>query len=142
MAYTYEDAERELIDTYKCIPQNRPALMIEELFYIEKTAYRESFVHQLDARVKIIGMFAVIIAMVAIPYSPSVLTIGIIFLGFLAVLWMLAGLPWQVYAKRLIMVLPFGFFLIFFQIFFTKRYSGLPCNRNPAFQHPYLCGIC
>jgi len=24
MAYTYEDAERELINTYKCIPQNRP----------------------------------------------------------------------------------------------------------------------
>src|SRR5512136_675082 len=96
--------------------------MMEELFYIEKSAYRDSFVHQLDARVKIIGMFAVIIAMVAIPYSPSVLTIGIIFLGFLAVLWMLAGLPWQVYAKRLIMVLPFGFFLIFFQIFFTNRY--------------------
>jgi cobalt/nickel transport system permease protein len=96
--------------------------MMEELFYIEKSAYRDSFIHQLDARVKIIGMFAVIIAMVAIPYSPSVFTIGIIFLGFLALLWMLAGLPWQVYAKRLIMVLPFGFFLIFFQIFFTNRY--------------------
>ncbi|MDD1688241.1 MAG: cobalt transporter, partial [Methanoregula sp.] len=80
--------------------------MMEELFYIEKSAYHDSFVHQLDARVKIIGMFAVIIAMVAIPYSPSVLTIGIIFLGFRAVLWMLAGLPWRVYAKRLIMVLP------------------------------------
>jgi cobalt/nickel transport system permease protein len=96
--------------------------MMEELFYIEKTAYRNSFVHQLDARVKILGMFAVIIALVAVPYSSSVLTIGILFLVFLAVLWALAGLPWQVYAKRLIMVLPFGFFLIFFQIFFTNRY--------------------
>jgi cobalt/nickel transport system permease protein len=96
--------------------------MMEELFYIEKTAYRNSFVHQLDARVKILGMFSVIIAMVAVPYSPSVLTIGILFLVFLAVLWALAGLPWQVYAKRLIMILPFGFFLIFFQIFFTNRY--------------------
>jgi len=96
--------------------------MIEELFYIEKSAYQDSFVHQLDARVKIIGMFAVIIAMVAIPYSPSVLTIGILFFAFLAALWALAGLPWQVYAKRLLMVLPFGFFIIFFQIFFTNRY--------------------
>jgi cobalt/nickel transport system permease protein len=96
--------------------------MIEELFYIEKSAYRDSFVHQLDARVKIIGMFAVIIAMVAIPYSPSVLTIGILFLAFLAALWTLTGLPWLVYAKRLLMVLPFGLFIIFFQIFFTNRY--------------------
>ena len=53
--------------------------MIEELFYIEKAAYRDSFVHQLDARVKIVGMFAVIIAMVAIPYSPAVFTVGVIF---------------------------------------------------------------
>ena len=47
--------------------------MMEELFYIEKSAYRDSLIHTLDARVKIIGMFAVIIAMVAIPYSPAVL---------------------------------------------------------------------
>jgi cobalt/nickel transport system permease protein len=96
--------------------------MIEELFYIEKTAYRESFFHLLDARVKIIGLFAVIIAMVAIPYSPAVLPIGILFFAFLVALWALAGLPWLVYAKRLLMVLPFGFFIIFFQIFFTNRY--------------------
>ena len=96
--------------------------MMEELFYIEKSSYRDSIVHQLDARVKIIGLFAIIIAMVAIPYSRTVLTTGILFFAFLAALWALAGLPWLVYAKRLMMVLPFGFFLIFFQIFFTNRY--------------------
>jgi cobalt/nickel transport system permease protein len=96
--------------------------MIEELFYIEKAAYRDSFIHQLDARVKIIGMFAVIIAMVAIPYSTLVLSIGVIFLAFLTVLWALAGLPWLIYVTRLLMVLPFGFFIIIFQIFFTNRY--------------------
>jgi cobalt/nickel transport system permease protein len=96
--------------------------MIEELFYIEKAAYRESFVHQLDARVKIVGMFAVIIAMVAIPYSPAVFSIGVLFFAFLTALWILAGLPWLVYAKRLCMVLPFGLFIILFQIFFTNRY--------------------
>jgi cobalt/nickel transport system permease protein len=99
--------------------------MMEELFYIEKSSYRDSIVHQLDARVKIIGLFAIIIAMVAIPYSRTVLTTGIIFFAFLAALWALAGLPWLVYAKRLIMVLPFGFFLIFFQIFFTNRYYAV-----------------
>lgn len=96
--------------------------MIEELFYIEKAAYRESWVHQLDARVKIVGMFAVIIAMVAIPYSPLVFTAGLLFFAFLAALWVLAGLPWLIYGKRLLMVLPFGFFIIVFQIFFTNRY--------------------
>jgi cobalt/nickel transport system permease protein len=96
--------------------------MIEELFYIEKAAYRESFIHKLDARVKILGMFAIIISMVAIPYSTLVLSIGVIFFTFLTILWALAGLPWTIYGKRLLMVLPFGFFIIVFQIFFTNRY--------------------
>ena len=96
--------------------------MIEELFYIEKSAYRDSFIHQLDARVKILGMFAVIIAMVAVPYSPLVLTVGIIFFIYLLTLWALCSLPWLIYAKRLLMVLPFGLFIILFQIFFTNRY--------------------
>jgi cobalt/nickel transport system permease protein len=96
--------------------------MIEELFYIEKSAYRDSFIHNLDARVKILGMFSIIIAMVAVPYSPLVFTVGIFFLAFIAALWALAGLPWIFYIKRLIMVLPFGLFIIIFQIFFTNRY--------------------
>ena len=96
--------------------------MIEELFYIEKSAYRDSFIHNLDARVKILGMFAIIIAMVAVPYSPLVFTVGILFLAFILGLWALAGLPWVFYLKRLIMVLPFGLFIIIFQIFFTNRY--------------------
>jgi cobalt/nickel transport system permease protein len=96
--------------------------MIEELFYIEKSAYRDSVIHQLDARVKILGMFAIIIAMVAIPFSPLVFTIGIVFFIFIAVLWTLSCLPWLIYIKRLCMVLPFGLFIIFFQIFFTNRY--------------------
>jgi cobalt/nickel transport system permease protein len=96
--------------------------MIEELFYIEKSAYRDSFVHQLDARVKILGMFAIIIAMVAVPYSHLVVTVGIVFFAFILMLWVLTNLPWIIYAKRLCMVLPFGLFIIIFQIFFTNRY--------------------
>ncbi len=96
--------------------------MIEELFYIEKSAYRDSYIHNLDSRVKIAGMFAMIIAMVAVPYSPLVFTVGTAFLAFLAVLWALSALPWLVYAKRLCMVLPFGLFIIVFQVFFTNRY--------------------
>jgi cobalt/nickel transport system permease protein len=63
--------------------------------------------------------------MVAIPYSTMVLSTGILFLAFLAALWALSCLPWRVYTKRLIMVLPFGFFIIFFQIFFTNRYYAV-----------------
>ena len=96
--------------------------MIEELFYIEKAAYRNSFIHQIDARVKIVGLFAVIIAMVAIPYSPTVFSVGVIFFAFLTALWAFAGLQWQIYVKRLCMVLPFGLFIILFQIFFTNRF--------------------
>jgi cobalt/nickel transport system permease protein len=99
--------------------------MIEELFYIEKSAYRDSLIHNLDARVKILGMFAIIIAMVAVPYSPLVFTVGIVFLAFLLVLWEFSGLPWFFYLKRICMVLPFGLFIIVFQIFFTNRYYSV-----------------
>jgi cobalt/nickel transport system permease protein len=96
--------------------------MIEELFYIEKTAYKNSVIHRLDARVKIVSMLALIIAMVAFPYTPAVFTVGLIFFAFYAILWTLSMLPVPVYAKRLLMVLPFGLFIILFQIFFTNRY--------------------
>ena len=46
--------------------------MIEDLFFLEKQAYRDSFLHRLDTRVKILVSFAVIIAIVAVPYSPVV----------------------------------------------------------------------
>jgi len=96
--------------------------MIEELFYIEKAGYRESVIHRLDARVKILGMFALIIAMVAVPYSPLVFSIGLLFFAFIMALWIVARLPVAIYAKRLLMVLPFGLFIILFQIFFVNRY--------------------
>jgi cobalt/nickel transport system permease protein len=96
--------------------------MIEEIFYIEKSAYRDSFIHRLDARVKIIAAFALIIAMVAVPYSSVVFVVGGCFFLFFAILWALSRLPVLVYAKRLLLILPFGICIIFFQIFFTNRY--------------------
>ncbi len=99
--------------------------MIEELFYIEKSAYRSSFIHTLDARVKIILAFGIIVAMVALPYSPVIFPVGGAFFAFFAFLWGLSSLPVATYAKRLAMVLPFGITIIFFQIFFTNRYYPL-----------------
>jgi cobalt/nickel transport system permease protein len=96
--------------------------MIEELFYIEKSAYRTSLIHQLDARVKLVVSLALIIAMVAVPYTPVVFLVGSIFFIFLMILWSLSALPWRMYLKRLAMVLPFGMFIILFQIFFTNRF--------------------
>jgi cobalt/nickel transport system permease protein len=96
--------------------------MIEDLFLIEKHTYRDSFMHRLDARVKIIIAFAAIVAIVSIPYSTAIYTVGAVFFLFFMVLWALSRLSPVVYAWRLILVLPFGLFIIIFQIFFENRY--------------------
>lgn len=96
--------------------------MIEELFFIEKQAYRKSPVHDIDARAKIILCFAAVVAMVAVPYSPVVFPIGLVFFLLFAILWALSRLSPLVYGKRVLMVVPFGFFLIFVQIFVQNPY--------------------
>jgi cobalt/nickel transport system permease protein len=96
--------------------------MIEDLFFLEKQTYKESPVHSLDARVKIIIAFAAIIAIVAIPYSTVIYTVGAIFFAFFALMWAVSGLSPLVYLKRLLVILPFGIFLIVFQIFFKNPY--------------------
>jgi cobalt/nickel transport system permease protein len=96
--------------------------MIEELFFIEKQAYHDSFLHRLDARVKIILAFSVIIAMVAVPYSTIVYTVGVIFFVFFVVLWAISGISPVVYAKRLLTIVPIWGIIIIFQIFFKNRY--------------------
>jgi cobalt/nickel transport system permease protein len=96
--------------------------MIEDLYYIEKSAYRDSVIHRMDARVKLLITLAVIIAIVAVPYSPKVLSLGAIFLSFFAVLWICSRLSPVVYLRRLALILPFGAFLILFQIFLKNPY--------------------
>ena len=96
--------------------------MIEDLFFLEKQAYQKSPVHSLDARVKIIIAFAAIIAIVAVPYSTVIYTVGAVFFLFVALLWAASGLSPLVYFKRLAIILPFGLFLVIFQIFFKNPY--------------------
>jgi cobalt/nickel transport system permease protein len=96
--------------------------MIEELFFIEKQAYHDSFVHRLDARVKIVLAFAVIIAIVAVPYSTIVYPVGALFFLFFSLLWALSGVSPVVYAKRLITIVPIWGIIIVFQIFFKNKY--------------------
>lgn len=96
--------------------------MIEELFDLEQMTYRKSYLHSLDARVKIIVFCATIVAMVGVPYSPVVYTVASIFFLFFVFFWILSSLPVIIYVKRLFLAIPFGIMICGFQIFFTNRY--------------------
>ncbi|MDH7593571.1 MAG: cobalt ECF transporter T component CbiQ [Methanomicrobiales archaeon] len=96
--------------------------MIEDLFLIEKESYRKSPIHVLDPRVKIVVTLAVILVIVSIPYSALSFPVSISFFLLFAILWGISGLSPLHYVKRLFAVLPFGIFLIFFQIFFKNRF--------------------
>lgn len=96
--------------------------MIEELFDIERYAYRDSIFHRLDSRVKIIVVFAAIIAMVSVPYSPMVLTVGVIFFIFFIMLWLLTCLSPKVYLARALLIIPMWGVVILFQIFIKNPY--------------------
>jgi len=96
--------------------------MIEHLATIEQDAHRDSPVHRLDARVKIVIAFAAIIAMVAVPYSTLVTPIFFSYLLIFAVWWGLSCLPLQTLLWRYLLTLPFGLFIIIFQIFFENPY--------------------
>jgi cobalt/nickel transport system permease protein len=96
--------------------------MIEELFQIERDAYKDSVVHRLDARVKIAIAFAAIIALVAVPYSTMIYTVGVIFFAFFLVLWGCTRLSPVVYIKRLMTIVPIWGMIIFFQIFLKNKY--------------------
>jgi len=96
--------------------------MIEELFQIERDAYKNSVIHRLDARVKIAVTFAAIIALVAVPYSTMIYTVGAIFFAFFFLLWCCSRLPFGAYVKRLVSILPLWGIIIFFQIFLKNKY--------------------
>jgi cobalt/nickel transport system permease protein len=78
--------------------------------------------HKLDARVKIILAFAVIIAIVAVPYSIMVYTVGAIFFLFFLILWAFSKVPLGVYGKRLGAIVPIWGIIIIFQIFLKNKY--------------------
>jgi cobalt/nickel transport system permease protein len=111
--------------------------MIEELFSIEKDAYKDSMIHRLDARVKIVLCFAAIIALVAVPYSPMVFPVGVIFFCFVAALWFCTRLPVSTFAKRILAIAPLWGIIIVFQIFLKNRYYT---EYHVLYQFPL--GIC
>jgi cobalt/nickel transport system permease protein len=96
--------------------------MIEDLFFLERQAYRDSILHRLDARVKILVTFAIIIAIVAVPYSPVVYIAAAILFLFFAALWAVSRISPLVYLKRLLAIVPLWGVIILFQIFIKNRY--------------------
>jgi cobalt/nickel transport system permease protein len=98
--------------------------MIDDLFAIERDARRMSLVHGLDPRAKLLVCFGAIVAVVAFPYSEEVYLLALPFLLFFGILWIYSGLSMKTYAHRVLLTLPFGFFIIFFQIFFENTRYG------------------
>ena len=96
--------------------------MIEELFQIERDAYKDSVIHRLDARVKIAIAFAAIIALVAVPYSTMIYTVGAIFFAFFFVLWCCTRLSPLHLCKTSALDVPLWGIIIFFQIFLKNKY--------------------
>ncbi|MFA5236669.1 MAG: energy-coupling factor transporter transmembrane component T [Methanoregula sp.] len=96
--------------------------MIEELFQIERDAYKNSIIHRIDARVKIAICFAAIIALVAVPYSTMIYTVGALFFLFFFILWCCTRLPFVGYLKRVWAIVPLWGVIIFFQIFLKNKY--------------------
>ncbi|MDD2473899.1 MAG: cobalt ECF transporter T component CbiQ [Methanoculleus sp.] len=96
--------------------------MIDDLYSIEKSAYGKSVVHRLDARIKLLIALAAIVAVVALPYSTKVYKLGAVLFALFIVLWAASRLPPTVYLRRLLFILPFGIFLIVFQVFVKNPY--------------------
>lgn len=94
--------------------------MIEELGSIEWDASRHSCIHDLDARVKLVLAFLMILLVVAYPVTPAFIYVSIPFGLIIALIWKLTRLTIYTYLTRILMTLPFGFFIIFFQIFFKN----------------------
>lgn len=94
--------------------------MIDDIFDIEKYAYKKSVIHQLDERVKLLICVSAIIAVVAFPYSRAIFVLGGVLFALFLLFWLFSGLTADVYLKRLLLILPFGIFLILFQIFFKN----------------------
>ncbi|PKL64839.1 MAG: cobalt transporter [Methanomicrobiales archaeon HGW-Methanomicrobiales-3] len=96
--------------------------MIEELFQIERDAYKDSIIHRIDARVKIAIAFAAIIALVAVPYSTMIYTVGVIFFFFFCILWTCTRLSFGTFLRRVLAIVPLWGVIIFFQIFLKNKY--------------------
>ncbi len=96
--------------------------MIDDLYSIEESAYRDSVIHRLDARVKLLVALVGIVAVVAMPYSTRIYELGAVLFALSLVLWVFSRLSPAIYLRRLALILPFGIFIIGFQVFVKNPY--------------------
>jgi cobalt/nickel transport system permease protein len=99
--------------------------LIDELFDIEREAYRKSPVHSLDARVKLILCLFGLLVTILLPYGKvEPVAFTIIYLLFWG-LYLLSGSSIRYYLIRLILIMPFGLFFILLQPFISNPYYAV-----------------
>lgn len=104
--------------------------LIDELFSIEREAAKDSPVHALDARIKLVVCICGLLAAVFVPYavSPGILIPWNMWLSLAAIfalfvtLYLLSGAAITYYLTRLCLILPFGILVIVLQPFFFNPY--------------------
>ena len=104
--------------------------LIDELFSIEREAGKDSIVHALDARIKLIFCLCGLLVAVFVPYSlhdgnmiPWNMWISLIVIYLLCLmLYFLSKASIKYYLTRLCLILPFGIFVVIFQPFFFNPY--------------------
>lgn len=104
--------------------------LIDELFDIEREAYKKSPIHSLDARVKMILCLLGLLVTVLLPYTrigesviawPQIFAFAIIYMLFIG-LYIMSGASIRYYLVRLCLIMPFGLFFIILQPFFFNPY--------------------
>ncbi|MDI3484202.1 MAG: cobalt/nickel transport system permease protein, partial [Methanobacteriaceae archaeon] len=86
---------------------------MEDLLSIERETLKESPIHHLDGRIKIIISLIIIVYAV----STSNLLILSIMEAYLLILLSISRVPFSYTLKRLFLILPFGGFIALFQLF-------------------------
>lgn len=90
--------------------------------YLDKYAHLKSPIHHLDARAKIIGLFALIIACVTTPANSYLAFTG--YGVILVVIWLASGLPLKHVLGRSLVILPFVILVTIFIPFLKTSAVG------------------
>jgi cobalt/nickel transport system permease protein len=105
----------------------------EEFFnlgFIDRLSYKDTFIHNIDARVKLISTFFYIIAVISFP-KYSVLAL-LPFLLFPVIFLTLGEIPVNFVIKRVLLVSPFIFFIAIFNPILEREvafyFYGLPIS--------------
>jgi cobalt/nickel transport system permease protein len=116
--------------------------LIDELFDIEREAYRKSPIHSLDARIKLILCLLGLLVTVLLPYGTAELFAFLVIYMLFWGLYILSGSSLRYYLVRLLLIMPFGLFFIVLQPFFPNPYYEVyhVCG-NPAVRDSYVLGV-